>query len=139
MRQLDATASPSRAVKPDVPSSAGKRAEKTSAETQESFEAAKGAVDATPKREDENPNVKSTSQRRVAANRRNCQKSTGPTERGKSHSRWNAVKHGILSKALLIIEGPGAEDVAAFYRWLDTAFALPGSRRAIVKRSWWRK
>ncbi len=38
---------------------------------------------------------------RVAANRRNAQKSTGPrTSEGKSHSRWNAVQHGLLAKRL---------------------------------------
>ncbi len=36
--------------------------------------------------------------KRTAANRRNAQMSTGPrTEEGKSRSRRNAVKHGILA------------------------------------------
>jgi hypothetical protein len=49
------------------------------------------------------------------ANRRNAQLSSGPrTERGKSHSRRNAVKHGILASALLIRSGPGTEDAAEF-------------------------
>ena len=51
--------------------------------------------------------------KRTAANRRNAQMSTGPrTEEGKSRSRRNAVKHGILSSALHITEGDGAEDPA---------------------------
>ncbi len=42
-----------------------------------------------------------TSERKVAANRANAQKSTGPRSRaGKNHSRLNAVKHGILSSHL---------------------------------------
>jgi len=53
--------------------------------------------------------------KRAAANRRNAQMSTGPrTEEGKSRSRRNALKHGILSSALLITEGEGAEDRAEF-------------------------
>ncbi len=39
---------------------------------------------------------------RVAANRSNAQKSTGPrTSEGKSRSRWNAVQHRLLAKRLL--------------------------------------
>lgn len=134
------------AVKSHAPSSAGKRLEKTAAETAMSFEVAKGDIDATSKpqgkkthgrsiwpekpagktdvdvkskQDDQKPYVKLTSPRKIAANRRNGNKSKGPkTERGKSHSRRNSLKHGILSKALLITEGPGAEDSAAFYGWL---------------------
>jgi hypothetical protein len=53
--------------------------------------------------------------KRTAANRRNAQLSTGPrTEAGKSRSRQNALKHGILASALLITAGEGAEDPAEF-------------------------
>lgn len=53
--------------------------------------------------------------KRAAANRRNAQMSTGPrTEEGKSQSRRNALKHGVLAPALLITEGDGAEDPAEF-------------------------
>ena len=42
---------------------------------------------------------------KLAANRRNGQKSKGPkTEEGKSHSRWNALKHGVLSRRLLVLK-----------------------------------
>jgi hypothetical protein len=55
---------------------------------------------------------KATSPAKVAANRLNAQKSTGPkTSAGKNHSRWNAVKHGILSKNLVI--GSEAKDAFA--------------------------
>jgi hypothetical protein len=41
---------------------------------------------------------------KLAANRRNGQKSQGPkTEEGKSRSRWNALKHGVLSQRLLVL------------------------------------
>jgi hypothetical protein len=54
------------------------------------------------------------------ANRRNAQLSTGPrTEDGRSRSRRNALKHGILASALLITEGEGAEDPAEFNELLD--------------------
>lgn len=42
---------------------------------------------------------------KLAANRRNGRKSKGPkTEEGKSRSRWNAVKHGVLSRRLLVLK-----------------------------------
>jgi len=49
-----------------------------------------------------------TSPRKAAANRRNASKSTGPrTAKGKSRSRLNALKHGILASQAVIstIEG----------------------------------
>src|ERR1017187_123595 len=40
---------------------------------------------------------------KLAANRRNARKSTGPrTAEGKEASRMNAVKHGILSTAVVV-------------------------------------
>lgn len=45
--------------------------------------------------------AKTTSPARIAANRRNARKSTGPrTADGKSRSRWNALQHGLLAKRL---------------------------------------
>jgi len=42
---------------------------------------------------------------KLAANRRNGQKSKGPkTEEGKSRSRWNALKHGVLSQRLVVLK-----------------------------------
>ena len=39
---------------------------------------------------------------RVAANRRNALRSTGPkSEAGKKRSRLNAVKHGVYSKIII--------------------------------------
>ena len=60
---------------------------------------------------EENPDEISISPKKLEANRRNAQRSTGPkTEEGKSQSRRNALKHGILASALLITEGQGGED-----------------------------
>jgi hypothetical protein len=70
-------------------------------------------------REKQKAGTKSISLRKLLANRRNLQKSTGPnTARGKSQSRRNAQKHGILSVALLVSEGPGAENAAEFQKHL---------------------
>jgi hypothetical protein len=58
---------------------------------------APAAPDATPKRP--------VSERRLAANRANAQKSTGPrTPEGKSRSALNATRHGILSQVLHLPE-----------------------------------
>ena len=43
---------------------------------------------------------------RIAANRSNAKKSTGPkTSRGKAISSWNSARHGLLSKRLPLIYG----------------------------------
>ena len=64
---------------------------------------------------DESLDEISISPKKLEANRRNAQLSTGPkTEEGKNHSRANALKHGVLASALLVKEGHGAEDAAAF-------------------------
>ncbi|MGA2373383.1 MAG: hypothetical protein ACLPPV_06730 [Candidatus Korobacteraceae bacterium] len=63
---------------------------------------------------------KSISPQKLAANRRNAQQSTGPkTKEGKSHSRWNSHKHGILANALLVTDGPAAENLAEFNTLLE--------------------
>ncbi len=64
----------------------------------------------------EGPAGTSLSDERIAANRRNAKLATGPkTKAGKNRSRRNAVQHGILTSVLLIMEGDGAEDSAAFF------------------------
>ncbi|HEU5453048.1 MAG TPA: hypothetical protein VFU76_13730, partial [Terriglobales bacterium] len=57
------------------------------------------------------------SQRKIAANRRNSQLSTGPkTQQGKKFSSRNATKHGILARDAVIEYGPGRENVEDFER-----------------------
>jgi hypothetical protein len=56
------------------------------------------------------------SSKRIAANRRNARKSTGPrTTSGKARSRMNALKHGLDARTLIL---PG-EDEAAYRARLD--------------------
>src|SRR5262249_2932177 len=48
---------------------------------------------------------KAISPAKLAANRRNGQNSKGAkTEAGKSRSRWNALKHGVLARRLLVLK-----------------------------------
>ena len=69
---------------------------------------------------DDNRGGIAISPRKLEANRRNAQRSTGPrTEEGKSQSRRNALKHGILASAVLIAEGEGAEDSSEFEELLE--------------------
>lgn len=58
---------------------------------------------------------KAVSPRRLAANRRNALRSTGPkTPEGKRMVKWNALKHGLLAKEVLIRAGEGEESQAEF-------------------------
>lgn len=69
---------------------------------------------------DENGSKTAVSLKKVEANRRNSQLSTGPrTETGKDHSRQNALRHGLLASVVLVRKGLGAEDVAGFEELLE--------------------
>jgi hypothetical protein len=58
---------------------------------------------------------------KLAANRRNAQRSTGPrTRSGKARSRTNAWRHGILASQTLIQDGEGREDAEAFNALLES-------------------
>jgi hypothetical protein len=57
--------------------------------------------------------AKSLSPAKLAANRRNGKKSRGPiTAEGKARSRWNAVKHGVLSRRLMVFTDGESETFA---------------------------
>jgi hypothetical protein len=57
----------------------------------------------------------SVSPKKIEANRRNAQRSTGPrTPEGKARSRRNALKHGILASAILIKTGPAVDNADEF-------------------------
>jgi hypothetical protein len=61
-----------------------------------------------------------TSDRKVAANRRNAQKSTGPrTLSGKATASMNALKHGLCSRKPLIPGENEAEFTAFTNDWVD--------------------
>ena len=68
---------------------------------------------------------KNTTPKQLAANRRNAQKSTGPrTPKGRAVSRMNALKHGILSKQVLVqglVLQESGEELEALHRrfWED--------------------
>jgi hypothetical protein len=50
-------------------------------------------------------------EKQIAANRQNAQKSTGPnTERGKRRSRRNAIRHGLMAETVIDV----LEDAAAY-------------------------
>lgn len=62
-----------------------------------------------------------TSLAKVEANKKNGAKSTGPkTEGGKAVVRLNALKHGLLSKDIVIKEGDGKENEAEYSALLDS-------------------
>jgi hypothetical protein len=97
---------------------------------------------------DENPNDNGgSSSKKAEANRRNAQLSTGPrTEDGKSQSRRNALRHGILASALLITKGEGAEHPAEFEelleglsRDLSPVGALEEMQVEKIAVCWWRQ
>jgi hypothetical protein len=47
-----------------------------------------------------------TSEKRIAANRANAKKSTGPkTSYGKAMSSWNSTRHGLLANRLPLLQG----------------------------------
>ncbi len=68
------------------------------------------------------------SNKRIEANRNNAKKSTGPkTQRGKSHSRLNALKHGAFATQRLI----RGEDEKAYQQLSARVFAEAKPKTAI--------
>lgn len=64
-----------------------------------------------------------TSEKQRAANRRNAQKSTGPkTAAGKAVVKFNAIKHGLLSKTLILPD-----------EHMDEATSFEGQLRASLR------
>ena len=61
------------------------------------------------------PRKRPVSERRIQANRRNAQRSTGPkTARGKDIAARNSFKHGLLASSAVITLGPAKEKKAEF-------------------------
>ena len=64
------------------------------------------------------------SDRQIAANRKNALRSTGPvTQAGKAASRGNALRHGLTSQILLLIEGEDPELLSELRQALIARFA----------------
>ena len=72
-----------------------------------------------------------SSDRRIAANRANALKSTGPrTDEGKEITRANALKHGLSS--LVVVPGEEQGAVAARVEWLQDAMAPEGDPMTLI-------
>jgi hypothetical protein len=54
------------------------------------------------------------SQKQLEANRQNAEKGGVKTPEGKAIARYNALKHGLLAKEIVVAVGEGAEDPAEF-------------------------
>jgi hypothetical protein len=68
--------------------------------------------------------MKRTSSKKIDANRRNAQRSTGPkTVKGKKRVSTNPLRHGLLSRAVVIQNGYGKENRADYDRMLEDHIA----------------
>jgi hypothetical protein len=81
-------------------------------------------------------------ERQIAANKRNAQKSTGPTtEIGRANSSRNALKHGLTAEQVTI-EGEQARDFEAFrddiLESLRPQGAIEEQLAERVALCWWR-
>ena len=54
------------------------------------------------------------SEKQLAANRINAKKGGPKTEEGKAIVKYNALKHGLLAKTVVITQGEGAESQELF-------------------------
>ena len=71
-----------------------------------------------------------TTEKQIAANIRNAQKSCGPkTQKGKRRSRRNALRHGLTAKTVV-----GVLENADDYRTFESAIAAEFEPRSIVER-----
>lgn len=85
------------------------------------------------------------SEKKLTANRENAKKSTGPrTERGKAHSRKNAIKHGLFARPAMdfFLQNESwpeyeelLENLRAHYKPVGRAEELEVER---IAQSWWR-
>jgi hypothetical protein len=60
------------------------------------------------------------SEKKLAANRNNAQKSTGPKDTSKT--RWNAVKHGILCQEIVAAIGESPEELQQFEEFCEETY-----------------
>ncbi len=90
---------------------------------------------------------KPVSIRKLEANRKNALRSTGPkTERGKRTVARNAIKHGILSREVVITAGDGEESseefdalVGQLGEYYEPVGVVEESFVETIASCWWRK
>src|SRR5215213_3436800 len=76
--------------------------------------------------------MNTTSQERTTANRANAVKSTGPkTPEGKAASKLNAVKHGILSREVLV-SGEDHQELTALQEWFQDDLQPVGAMEVMI-------
>ena len=76
-----------------------------------------------------------TSQRQIQANRRNAKKSTGPlTDAGKAAVALNGIRHGLLSRHVLI-KGESEADLVGFGKRLRGQLAPVGELELLFRGS----
>jgi hypothetical protein len=81
----------------------------------------------------ENRKTASASARKIAANRKNSEKSTGPkTRKGKAHSRRNALKLGLFAMDVRI-ESLTRGKTPRNIKHCGTSYAGTTSRRTLTK------
>ena len=81
--------------------------------------------------------------RKIAANRRNAKKSTGPTtSRGKAISSWNSTRHGLLSKRLPSIYGQSKKQFSRLLASLQQDLEPVGTLEEVlvekIAQEYWR-
>jgi len=87
----------------------------------------------------ESSGKRTVSSRKIAANRQNASKATGPrTQTGKRMVAKNALKHGFFSKWLLIPHPDGKEDPTE-YQEFYAALRVHSSRLTFWRNFGWRK
>ena len=84
-----------------------------------------------------------SSPRKIAANRRNAQKSTGPkTSQGKTISSWNSTRHGLLSSRLPLLYGRSKKQFTRLLRSLQQDLEPIGTLEEVlvekIAHEYWR-
>ena len=62
--------------------------------------------------------MKST--KKIAANRRNARRSTGPSEKAREWTRWNGLKDGLRAKSPILPGEDQEEFLALEQRWVNS-------------------
>jgi hypothetical protein len=84
-----------------------------------------------------------TSSKRIAANRANAKKSTGPkTSHGKAMSSWNSTRHGLLSNRLPLLYGRSKKQFNRLLRSLQQDLEPVGTLEEVlvekIAQQYWR-